>query len=98
MSEPKGWKEIPIGGLIVDAGNAVEYETGSWRSQRPLYDGDKCIQCLRCWILCPDSAITITEEGKRGEFDLVHCKGCGLCAEECPDKVQAITMKLEKEL
>ncbi|MEA3375521.1 MAG: pyruvate synthase, partial [Chloroflexota bacterium] len=30
MSELKGWKEIPIGGMILEAGNAVEYKTGDW--------------------------------------------------------------------
>ncbi|MEK7679190.1 MAG: 4Fe-4S binding protein [Deltaproteobacteria bacterium] len=28
-------------------------------------------------------------------FDLEHCKGCGICAVECPDKVKAITMEEE---
>ncbi len=30
-----GWREIPIGGKIVEAGNAVEYETGTWRAAGP---------------------------------------------------------------
>ncbi len=91
-----GWKDIPIGGVILEAGNAVEYETGSWRAMRPIRDEEKCIQCLRCWIYCPDSAILV-EEGKVVGIDLEHCKGCGICAVECPPKVQAITMVLEIE-
>jgi Pyruvate/2-oxoacid:ferredoxin oxidoreductase delta subunit len=27
----------------------------------------------------------------------MHCKGCGICAHECPDKVRAISMVLESE-
>ena len=23
-------------------------------------------------------------DGKRGEFDLDHCKGCGICVKNCP--------------
>ncbi len=93
-SKLKGWKEIPIGGLILDAGNTEKYETGSWRSFRPVWDPDKCINCLRCWIFCPDSAIQIKDEKVTG-INLFHCKGCGICAAECPEKVKAIEMKEE---
>ncbi len=93
-SKLKGWKEIPIGGLIIEAGNSEKYETGSWRSFRPVWDSNKCIHCLQCWIYCPDSAIQV-EDGKIKGINLTHCKGCGICALECPDKVKAIEMKGE---
>jgi len=36
-----------------------------------------------CWVFCPDSAVEV--EGMRFKgFDLTHCKGCGICARECP--------------
>lgn len=92
----KGWKDLPIGGLIVDPGNSDTYETGSWRSKRPLIDFEKCINCLLCWIVCPDSSI-IVEDGKVIGIDLRHCKGCAICAKECPVKVTAITMVDEGE-
>lgn len=96
MSEPLGWKELPIGGIIFEAGSSHSYCTGGWRTYRPVHDPEKCINCLRCWILCPDSAVLV-EEGKVVGYDLDHCKGCGICARECPPKVQAITMKLDRE-
>ncbi|MDP8246804.1 MAG: 4Fe-4S binding protein [Candidatus Tritonobacter lacicola] len=96
MKKAPGYKDIPIGGLIIEAGNAEKYETGSWRSFRPVRDDEKCIHCLICWIFCPDSAI-IVEDGKVVGVDLDHCKGCGICARECPKKVQAITMVKESE-
>ena len=96
MKKAPGYKDIPIGGLIIEAGNAEKYETGSWRSFRPVRDDEKCIHCLICWIFCPDSAI-IVESGKVVGLDLDHCKGCGICARECPKKVQAITMVKESE-
>lgn len=94
--KPKGWKDIPIGGVIVEAGNSDTYETGSWRTYKPLHDKEKCINCLRCWVFCPDSAILV-EDGKITGIDYKHCKGCGICARECPDKVKAIEMVQEGE-
>ncbi len=91
----KGWKEVPRGGMIIEAGSAEEYETGSWRTFRPRWHEDRCIQCLRCWIYCPDSSI-IVKDGKVVGIDYVHCKGCGICAHECPAKEKAITMEREE--
>ncbi len=93
----KSWREIPIGGIIEDAGNAETYETGSWRTYRPIWDPEKCIHCLACWIACPDSAILL-EDGKMIGIDYAHCKGCGICAFECPDKISAIEMKIETDV
>ncbi len=86
-SEPL-WKKLPIGGLLLEPGSALKYKTGDWRSSRPVIDKEKCTNCLLCWIYCPDSAITRTEEKVAVNYD--YCKGCGICAEECP--VGAITM------
>ena len=90
----KGWKDIPKGGLILEAGNSEKYETGSWRALRPVRDEKKCTNCLICWVYCPDSAIIVENEKIKG-IDYDHCKGCGICAAECP--VNAITMKNESE-
>ncbi len=87
----KGWKEIPIGGKILQPGNAQEYETGQWRTFKPIRDKEKCTNCMICWIYCPDSAI-IPENGKIKEIDYNHCKGCGICAQVCPVKC----IKMEK--
>jgi pyruvate ferredoxin oxidoreductase delta subunit len=89
-----GWREIPIGGKIVDAGNAREYETGSWRALTPVVDLDICIHCLQCWVFCPDSSIDVKDEEMVG-FHYRFCKGCGICAEICP--VDAIEMVAEAE-
>lgn len=85
----KGWKDIPIGGLILEPGNAKNYKTGSWRAFKPVRDEEKCTHCLLCWIYCPDSSI-IVEDGKIKNIDYEHCKGCGICSVQCP--VDAIKM------
>jgi len=90
------WKELPEAGLITESGNARKYETGDWRNLRPVHDREKCINCLLCWINCPDSAI-IVKDGKVEGIDYAHCKGCGICARECPEKVKAIKMVDESE-
>jgi len=47
-----------------------------------------CLACDNCWTLCPDSAVLKTREtasdGSHYVFDYDYCKGCGLCAHECP--------------
>ena len=96
MSKPKGWKNLPDGGMITEAGNAAAYNTGAWRSDRPIWIKENCIQCLFCWIFCPDSSVKV-KDGEREEFDYMHCKGCGVCAMECPAKEKAIVMLTEAE-
>ncbi len=76
------WRELPVGNVVIEAGNAKEYKTGDWRSQRPVVDKTQCIKCAVCWILCPDAAIHRTEDGYY-LADLNYCKGCGICAREC---------------
>jgi len=65
-------------------------KTGDWRSFRPEIDHSRCTpakkqrpSCFICWLYCPEGVI------KRAipvEIDLDYCKGCGICAEECPTK------------
>ena len=80
--------------VIMDPGTAKAYETGSWRSKRPVVDTEKCINCLVCWMYCPDNSILV-ENGKMKGIKLSHCKGCGICARQCPK--QAIVMVEEGE-
>jgi pyruvate ferredoxin oxidoreductase delta subunit len=45
-----------------------------------------------CQMYCPESTVLLTEE-KKVIFDYRFCKGCGVCANECP--VNAISMVKE---
>ncbi|HHT9124205.1 MAG TPA: 4Fe-4S binding protein [Candidatus Brocadiia bacterium] len=87
------WCELS-GAVISAPGSSTCIETGTWRTYMPIRDAEKCIQCMRCWIYCPDSAI-IVEDGKVVGIDYEHCKGCGICAKECTPKDKAIVMKEE---
>lgn len=96
MSEKlKGWRDLPQGGVMVKPGKSADYDTGDWRTERPIWDEEICIHCLLCWIYCPDTAVFV-EDGKMTGFDYDHCKGCGICEYECP-KEGAIIMRPESE-
>ena len=75
-------------------------KTGSWRVVRPIIDLKQCIPaktnkkaCFNCWLYCPDCVVTKTIPPT---IDLEYCKGCGICAEECP--ADAISMVEEGSL
>ena len=59
-------------------------DTGSWRSERPITDWEKCNRCGWCALYCPPQCRT--DEEDRFETNLKFCKGCGICARECPRK------------
>jgi len=82
-------------GAVAEGGTMSKLYTGSWRTYVPVTDFEKCINCMICWIVCPDSAIQIKDEKKIGT-DMQYCKGCGICATECP--VDAIKIVLESEI
>ncbi len=82
-----------------DPGPGDGGKTGLWRVLRPVIDLEKCIPaktdkmaCFNCWVYCPDGVITKTIQPV---IDYEYCKGCGICAEECPAK--AITMIEESD-
>ena len=95
FKKEKGSKEIPIGGLIEEAGSSKHFKTGDWRSFRPIIDEQKCIHCMFCNVYCPENCIKVKEDGKRGEIDLDYCKGCLICENVCP--VKCISHKEEAE-
>lgn len=57
------------------------------RTFRPVIDTEKCVKCLRCFLVCPDGAID--KSGEHLEIDYDYCKGCGVCNRAC--KLGAIT-------
>ncbi|MFC1941723.1 NAD(P)-binding protein [Chloroflexota bacterium] len=43
-----------------------------------------CNACGNCFIFCPDSSVCLNESELISQIDYEYCKGCGICAEECP--------------
>jgi 2-oxoacid:acceptor oxidoreductase delta subunit (pyruvate/2-ketoisovalerate family) len=64
-----------VGGL--DEKNAL------FEARRCLSCGN-CFECDNCYGVCPDNAVIKLGPGKRYQFNYDYCKGCGLCAAECP--------------
>jgi len=97
------WRDVEHGGAIIDGGNAYEYETGTWRTWRPVFFEKNCTHCLTCWVFCPEDAFKLksglTKSGKPrteiGEINYFHCKGCGLCVKECTVNKKGKTKALE---
>lgn len=101
-----------------------QYEKRCIAIDVPEWDGEKCIQCNRCSMVCPHAAIrpvlvneeelknapegfaTVEPTGKgfdglkyRIQVSPMDCTGCGSCANVCPAKEKALTMKpVDEEL
>ena len=67
--------EEVIGGL--------DESTAQFEARRCLSCGN-CFECDNCFGVCPDNAVVKLGAGNRFAINLDFCKGCGMCAEECP--------------
>ena len=71
-------------GGVVLPGDVARPRTGGWRTGvKPAVQLEKCVDCLLCWIHCPDMAVQ-HKKGVFQGFDYDLCKGCEVCAEVCP--------------
>ena len=61
----------------LDATNAL------YEARRCLSCGN-CFECDNCYGVCPDNSVIKLGPGKRFQFNYEYCKGCGVCAAECP--------------
>jgi 2-oxoacid:acceptor oxidoreductase delta subunit (pyruvate/2-ketoisovalerate family) len=59
-------------------------ETNAMYEARRCLSCGNCFECDNCYGVCPDNSVIKLGPGKRFKFDYDYCKGCGLCAEECP--------------
>jgi len=54
------------------------------RSAKRCFNCGICCFCSNCYEFCPDLAIHLDDRKMEREIDYDHCKGCGICIEECP--------------
>ncbi len=47
-----------------------------------IWVGNRCIGCRTCLSVCPENALSMTEQGI--EINRALCRVCGACAGECP--------------
>ena len=59
-------------------------ETNALYEARRCLSCGNCFECDNCYGVCPDNAVIKLGPGKRFSIDYDYCKGCGLCAAECP--------------
>ncbi len=61
----------------------LDEDSAAFEARRCMSCGN-CFECDNCYGVCPDNAITKLGPGKRFEFKYDYCKGCAMCATECP--------------
>jgi NADPH-dependent glutamate synthase beta subunit-like oxidoreductase len=61
----------------------LDENTAVYEARRCLSCGN-CFECDNCYSVCPDNAVIKLGAGQRYTVDTDYCKGCGLCAAECP--------------
>ena len=59
-------------------------ETNALYEARRCLSCGNCFECDNCYGMCPDNAVIKLGPGNRFEFNYDYCKGCGICAQECP--------------
>ena len=59
-------------------------ETNALYEARRCLSCGNCFECDNCYGVCPDNAVIKLGPGNRFRFDYDFCKGCGVCAQECP--------------
>lgn len=94
----KRYQELPIGGVIPGGATPQLVQTGGWRAgKKPLFNEKLCVNCLLCWVHCPEATIVVERAQMRGiSYD--HCKGCGICSQACPSGAIVMVAETNDEL
>jgi Pyruvate/2-oxoacid:ferredoxin oxidoreductase delta subunit len=85
--EPKKKKKITRLSMGKRQGTFEEVNLG-FSEETALAEAQRCFNCGvcnlcdNCYIFCPD--VAIRKEDGSNVIDYDHCKGCGICVEECP--------------
>ena len=63
--------------------NGLTEENALFEARRCMSCGN-CFECDNCYGVCPDNAVVKLGPGMKFKFNYDYCKGCGICANECP--------------
>jgi 2-oxoacid:acceptor oxidoreductase delta subunit (pyruvate/2-ketoisovalerate family) len=76
-----------------EVAGGLDESTAVFEARRCMSCGN-CFECDNCYGVCPDNAVIKLGPGRRYAIDYDYCKGCGICAAECP--CGAIAMEPEQ--
>jgi 2-oxoacid:acceptor oxidoreductase delta subunit (pyruvate/2-ketoisovalerate family) len=80
--------------------NTFDEVVGGLTEENALFEARRCLscgncfECDNCFGVCPDNAVIKLVDSPHYKFDYDFCKGCGICAQECP--CGAIEMRPER--
>ncbi len=96
---PKTLKESCEEGIGAAMRASIPMKNGFIEAEGIVADIDltNCDQCNLCYKRCPYGAIEIDEE-KRPSVIKALCKGCGLCAADCPKECITIVHYSDEQL
>jgi 2-oxoacid:acceptor oxidoreductase delta subunit (pyruvate/2-ketoisovalerate family) len=69
-------------GTFDEVTGGLDASTALFEARRCMSCGN-CFDCDNCYGSCPDNAVIKLESGGY-QIDYDYCKGCGICAAECP--------------
>lgn len=87
-----GYQTAPMGGINPCFGNSVTNDLSpSRQGYFPLFIKERCINCAKCDMTCPDMVFQFQKGEYQGRemmvnmgLDYYHCKGCMRCVSICP--------------
>ena len=63
--------------------HGLDQAAARFEAQRCLSCGN-CFECDGCYSACPEQAVVKLGSGRRYQYDLDKCTGCGICSDQCP--------------
>jgi heterodisulfide reductase subunit A len=96
---PKTLKETCEEGIGAAMRASIPMKNGFIEAEGIVADIDltNCNSCSICWKRCPYGAIKVNEN-KEPEVIKALCKGCGLCAADCPKECITIVHYSDEQL
>lgn len=76
LEGPRRW------GTFDEVVQGLDEQSALFEARRCMSCGN-CFGCDNCYGVCPDNAV-LKIKPMEYEFKYTYCKGCGICAEECP--------------